>query len=144
MVGGGAGFTADIWLTENLACPLPNLTQPLDQPSVSLLLGNVTACFGRSCQQLLDGGWSTGTMTMEEREGHTSATTSSGVLLLGGFYSPNTTELIQSDGQSRLGFSLLPGRSGHCSIEVQKQFPNQSVSTNLISDQSFNPGPHWR
>ena len=75
---------------------------------------------------------------------HTSATTSSGVLLLGGFYSPNTTELIQSDGQSRLGFSLLPGRSGHCSIEVQKQFPNQSVSTNLISDQSFNPGPHWR
>ena len=54
MVGGGAGFTADIWLTENLACPLPNLTQPLYQPSVSLLLGNVTTCFGRSCQQLLD------------------------------------------------------------------------------------------
>ena len=122
MVGGGAGFTADIWLSENLVCPLPSLTHPFFQPSVSLLLGNVTACFGRSCQQLLDSGWSTGIMTMEEREGHTSATTDSGVLLLGGFYSPNTTELIQSDGQSHPGFSLQPGRSEHCSIEVQNSF----------------------
>ena len=118
MVGGGAGFTADIWLTGNQVCPMPNLTHPLYQPSVSLLQGNVTACFGQTCHQLLDSGWSNGTQTMEGREGHTSATTNIGVLLLGGFYSPNTTELIQSDGQSHLSFSLQPGRSDHCSIEV--------------------------
>ena len=118
MVGGGAGFTAEIWLTGNLVCPLPNLTQPLYQPSVSLLQGNVTACFGRTCHQLLDSGWSIGTQTMEAREGHTSAMTNSSLLLLGNFFSPNTTELVHNDGQSNLRFSLKSGRSDHCSIEV--------------------------
>ena len=42
----------------------------------------------------------------------------SSLLLLGGFVSPNTTELVHNDGQSNLRFSLKSGRSDHCSIEV--------------------------
>ena len=55
---------------------------------------------------------------MEAREGHTSATTNSSLLLLGNFFSPNMTELTHNDGQSHLSFSLKPGRSDHCSVEV--------------------------
>jgi hypothetical protein len=45
--------------------------------------------------------------------------TAEGLLLVGGQYSPTTTELLPAEGgPAREGFPLQPGRWGHCSIQL--------------------------
>ena len=50
---------------------------------------------------------------------HTSVLTGRGLFLMGGEFSPNTTEILEPDfGDFVASFSLLPGRISHCSIQV--------------------------
>ena len=50
----------------------------------------------------------------------TSASTPAGLLLVGGFAAPWTSELISREGGSTEAFVPTPGRSYHCSIQVWK------------------------
>jgi hypothetical protein len=57
--------------------------------------------------------------TLQWRVAHTSAVLDSGVLLVGGSGSPNTTEVVEADGgPGREGFQLEVGRQFHCSIQL--------------------------
>ena len=50
---------------------------------------------------------------------HTSVVTSKGIFLMGGEFSPNTTELIDPHLENSVeSFPLLPGRVSHCLIKV--------------------------
>ena len=57
----------------------------------------------------------------DTRVEHTSAVTPRGLLLIGGIFSPTTTELVTSSSSTstKSSFTLEPGRIGHCSIQVE-------------------------
>jgi hypothetical protein len=87
--------------------------------TVDTVEGRVLACFGVSCLELTGSGWEAGPSTLHTRIVHTSAVTAEGLLLVGGQYSPNTTELLPAEGgPAREGFPLQPGRQQHCSIQL--------------------------
>jgi len=78
----------------------------------------LVVCYNVTCWQLTeDSGWDVLAVTKESRRYHSAASTSQGLLLLGGSDSPETTEILQ-DNQSLQGFTLSPGRKNHCSIQV--------------------------
>ena len=72
--------------------------------------------------------------TVQARAYHTSAVTSRGLLLVGGDYSPTTTELVTMGGHSQKDFSLSPSRRDHCSIQVRLTAP-QSVHSSPQVDE---------
>jgi hypothetical protein len=87
--------------------------------TVDTVEGRVLACYYDSCLELTGSGWEAGPSTLHSRSHHTSAVTAEGLLLVGGYYSPTTTELLPAEGgPAREGFPLQPGRWGHCSIQL--------------------------
>jgi hypothetical protein len=88
-------------------------------PTVDTVEGRVLACYEDGCLELTGSGWEAGPSTLHTRRHHTSAVTAEGLLLVGGGYSPTSTELLPADGgPAREGFPLQPGREGHCSIQL--------------------------
>ena len=121
LVGGlGSQTSAEFW-SASTSCALPALHRAMYGHTVSLdpLQGKAYACHLSSCAQLSASGWEEAVVLVHPREGHTATTTARGILLMGGSLSPTTTELVAaSEGVSREGFTLSPGRQGHCSIQV--------------------------
>ena len=118
--GGDATATSvELW-SPTSSCSLAPLPQPAVAPSVDVVEGEVVACHGTSCSTLSGGVWGEGAVLRESRRWHTTATTARGLLLMGGFDSPNTTEVVV-EGQAAVGFPLHPGRESHCSIQVAEE-----------------------
>ena len=59
-----------------------------------------------SCVKWSQGDWTESHSLREERYGHVSWATASGVYLIGGHYSGNTSELAKEDGSVEEGFKL--------------------------------------
>ena len=119
VVGGDAtGTSVELWAPTS-SCTLAPLPHPATAPSVDVVEGEVVACHGTSCSSLSGGAWSEGAVLRERRRWHTTATTPRGLLLVGGFDSPNTTEVVV-EGEAVAGFPLHPGREAHCSIQVEE------------------------
>ena len=88
--------------------------------TVDILQGLPVACYYTSCYQLTGAGWLHYQDTLHSRYRHTSAVLEEGLLLVGGYESRSTTEVLPVDGgEAREGFSLNPGRQYHCSIQVR-------------------------
>jgi hypothetical protein len=89
----------------------------METPSVDLVDGTIIACYMTKCWLLVQSAWEEGPSTLQQRRLHTSAVLpSGGLLLLGGQYSPATTEIVRPNQQSLVGFTLSPGRMQHCSV----------------------------
>ena len=99
-------------------------------------MGTLIACLGDSCYQLTPTGWHHWkNIRHHDRAGHTSAVTSEGLLLVGGFDSPTTTELLPwEEGESREGFTLQHEGHHHCSIQT-------SPATIILTGGPWSPGP---
>ena len=70
----------------------------------------------------------------------TSASTPAGLLLVGGFSAPWTSELISREGGSTEAFVPTPGRSYHCSIQVWKTRGLVACSYHQPYATTFKPG----
>jgi len=124
--GGGAPLSAEIWFPdETLAtdppCQLPSPPRQLRYHSLDFSpSGAAIACALDSCSILDDVGWHQGPTTTYTRLEHTSVVTGRGLFLMGGAFSPNTTEMIDPDSEEDFveSFPLLPGRISHCAIQV--------------------------
>ena len=78
------------------------------------------ACYDSACYSLTRSGWLHYKDTVHTRQFHASAVLQNGLLLVGGSFSPDTTELVPLDGgNSTLGFFLENERQLHCSIQVK-------------------------
>merc|ERR1719234_1270481 len=128
LVAGGSGvsYLAEFWSpeAEETQCDLRILKRDMSYgPTLNLVNGIIFACFAQACDILTaaEEGWQSGPSTIYSRRWHTSAVTPQGLLLVGGFDSSNTTELLPLDGgDSQESFTLSPSRDNHCSIHVDE------------------------
>ena len=124
--GSGASYLAEFWSPEpeETQCDLRILKRDMSYgPTLNLVNGVIFACFAQACDILTaaEEGWQSGPSTLYSRRWHTSAVTPQGLLLVGGFDSSHTTELLPLDGgDSRESFTLSPSRDNHCSIQVDE------------------------
>ena len=129
IVGGSQDWSsAEFWAPGELHCSLPSLSRERFDPSLNTWEDTLISCQGDSCDHLTPSGWQLWRQTLYSRVYHTSAVvTSQGLLLVGGYDSPTTTELLPWEGgESREGFTLQHERDGHCSIQTS---PNTIVLT---------------
>ena len=114
--------------TPDFGCVLPDLPEEMSWgPTVNLVLGNLVACHGGTCFIYNNGSWQHLQDMMEDRIWHSSATTSTAVLLLGGYHSSSgagniiTTELMPVDGTSAFEgpFHIRHGWD-HCTIQLSE------------------------
>ena len=109
MTGGyGAATSAEVLFTNGSSiCELPVMSQSKYDHTQSGLI----ACGGsseRSCIKFEEGSWTTLTDNLvEERYRHSSWVTPDGdILLIGGYYSGTTTEIVYQNGTSIRSFDL--------------------------------------
>ena len=108
----------ELW-SDGTSCILPSLPFDMYSPSLDILAGLPVACYDSACTRLTGASWVHYQYTKHRRNSHTSAVLEEGLLLVGGMYSFFSTEIVPVDGgAAREGFSLDPGRSNHCSIQV--------------------------
>ena len=116
ITGGWAGLRK-LWSVEmflpsaNKSCTLPGLPEE----RFSHTQDGTWACggdgYGDSCSQWSNGSWTRSYNLGRERRdlgraGHVSWATASGVYLMGGQYSKETSELVKEDGSVEEGFKL--------------------------------------
>ena len=127
MVGGFPSPTTsvEVWVpgSQGRSCSLPSTTRGMSHHTVdySPSVGPV-ACHARSCEKLTATGWTHLADTVELRSRHTSALVGDRLLLLGGRSSSRSTEWISlTTGTAEAGPTLDPGRTLHCSIQLEEQ-----------------------
>ena len=54
--------------------------------------------------------------------------------MVGGNYSPTTTELVTMEGDSQEAFDISPGREDHCSIQVRLGTPQSIHSSHQVDE----------
>ena len=77
--------------------PLPAYTDDHTQDGVVACGGHLT---NTSCSTLTASGWTTSHQLQQRRSGHVSWTSPAGLLLMGGYYSIWTTELLSNTSSS--------------------------------------------
>ena len=112
MTGGlGTETSAEVLFTNGSSiCELP----PMPQSKFYHTQSGLTACGGsgsdnhRNCIKFEDGSWTTLTDNLvEKREDHSSWVSPDGdILLIGGYYSGTTTEIVYQNGTSIRSFDL--------------------------------------
>ena len=114
LVTGGVGIiatSAEVLFTNGSSiCELPQLSQSKSEHTQS----GLTACGGwvgdtrRNCIKFEAGAWKTLTDNLvKKRRGHSSWVNSNGhILLIGGFHSSTTTEIVYQNGTSIKSFDL--------------------------------------
>ena len=123
LVAGGYPETAytsvEYWSPGSPAfpCSLPPLSRATLVPSLDYVQGRVVACYLDDCHFLTSTGWQHLVTSLHSRQYHTSAPTSKGLLLVGGYNSSSATELVEG-AATREGFTLHNQREGHCSIQL--------------------------
>ena len=102
-------------------CSLPNLPRSRADHTTNGLItcGGFTA--DRSCVTFSDGNWYESHTLGVGRAWHTSWSSPQGVLLIGGYHSQATTELLTDDGTSTPGFSLQYDHNGECAIQLEQE-----------------------
>ena len=96
----------------NTSCSLPVLPQGRNLLTLEggLACGGLDDAVSTSCVKWTPAGsnrlWSLSHSLRQKRYGHVSWATASGVYLIGGDYSPSTSELVKPNGRVREGFSL--------------------------------------
>ena len=122
MLGGsgldsGVGTSVEFW--SEVKCALPDLSRGMYSPSVNFIQDSIVACYDYSCDMLQDGMWVKVADTLYTRNSHSSAVIGEQILLVGGGNSPTMTEVVNvNGGEVREGFSLDPGRTHHCSVQI--------------------------
>ena len=88
-------------------------------PTVNLVSDRLVACYYDTCEVYRNGSWQHLQDTLHTRRWHSSATTDDAVLLIGGYWSQETTEWIPVDGSpAHPGpFNIRHGED-HCTIQV--------------------------
>ena len=87
------------------------------EPSVAWLWGSVYACFDTNCWILTSCGWEKDQELVNKRMGCSSVVTSQGLLIVGGWNSKETTEVVSQTG-SRSSFPLSSEMQEHCVIQT--------------------------
>jgi len=121
LVAGGEDVmnSVEVW-TPEASCTLPDLSREVVGATLGLVNNDTIAlCQGDRCDHLT-WKWQKWANTTWYRNFATSATTPAGLLLVGGFSAPWTSEVISSQGESREAFVPNPGRTYHCSIQVSE------------------------
>merc|ERR1712131_63105 len=127
LVTGGSGMSGEVLFTNGSSiCELPPMPQYKDSHTQS----GLTACGGevigteRSCIKFEDGSWTTLTDNLvEQRRSHSSWINPDGdILLIGGYDSLTTTEIVYHDGTSIRSFDLKYNTKYTCSIELPEMF----------------------
>jgi len=127
LVTGGSGMSGEVLFTNGSSiCELPPMPQYKDSHTQS----GLTACGGevigteRSCIKFEDGSWTTLTDNLvEQRRSHSSWINPDGdILLIGGYDSLTTTEIVYQDGTSIRSFDLKYDTQYACSIELPEMF----------------------
>jgi len=137
VVGGGEGREVEVW-SPTVNCSLPNfpdLGGYWQDLSLDLVGGQFVACRDFDCVALVGDAWEGIEGPELSRVYHTSAVTSRGLLLIGGYNSPGTTELLQI-GQT---FPLTHNMDEHCSIQVSEStivLTGGRITLNLVTEYS--------
>ena len=88
-------------------------------PTVNLVSDRLVGCYYDRCEVYRNGSWQHLQDTLHAREWHSSATTDDAVLLIGGYYSEETTEWIPIDGSpAHPGPFFIRHWYKHCTIQV--------------------------
>ena len=102
-------------------CRLPSVSRSMQYHTVSVARDSPVVCHENSCDQFTGTSWEPLQSTLHCRTDHSAAVLGDLLLLLGGVYSPHTTELVPLyGGVSQPGFPLETARYGHCSIQVSQ------------------------
>ena len=115
--------SVEFWSTADQgegSCTMNNYPREMsDGPTVNLVSDRLVACEGGTCEVYRNGSWQHLQDTLQDRQGHSSATTDDAILKIGGFPSEETTEWIPVDGSwaHRGPFAIRHGYS-HCTIQV--------------------------
>ena len=111
--GGRNGFflkSAEMFLpSSNTTCSLPELPEARGWHTQDggLACGGGSSSTLTSCARWSAGTWTRTSHTLRERRyRHVSWSTAEGVYLIGGAYSPLTSELVKEDGSVEKGFAL--------------------------------------
>ena len=114
--------TAEVWAPHphNISCLLPSLPEDMKYPTVNWLPTSASAllCHQFGCTRLNGSGFEKGPSTLQQWSFHTSSVTSRGLLLVGGLYTPYSTELLPAGGDGVESFPLQHRRYMHCSIAL--------------------------
>ena len=110
--GGGidAGSSVEVILSNGSLCTLPSLPGARNRHSQS----GLTACGGQdstaqdTCTTFSNGAWTTSHHLDPFRKSHVSWNSPSGLMLLGGNYSPRTTALLSTTSSSSSAHFDLP------------------------------------
>ena len=88
-------------------------------PTVNLVSDRLVGCYYDRCEVYRNGSWQHLQDTLHAREWHSSAKTDDAVLLIGGYYSEETTEWIPIDGSpAHPGPFFIRHWYKHCTIQV--------------------------
>jgi len=118
VVVAGGGVQVEVW-SPTVNCSLPNLPDLggyWDDLSLDLVGEQLIACRDDACVSLDGDAWAQIQGPQQRRVYHTSAVTTRGLLLMGGYDSPGTTELLQA-GET---FPLTHNLDEHCSIQLSE------------------------
>ena len=94
----------------------------MNHPTVSVVGGQVVACYSHDCYHMTPSGWQNLQITLlHKREAHSSAVTPMDILLIGGRESQSTTEYLSMDEGHKQseGIHHVPERKEwHCTIQL--------------------------
>ena len=114
----GAQTSVEFW-SQNFSCSLDNYPRGMDWgPTVNMVLDSLIGCFGFYCDIFQSGFWhSNWKSTNESRMLHSSVSTDSSILLLGGLGGESTEWITVGDAPPPLGPLKIRHGAGHCTIK---------------------------
>ena len=110
--GLGADLSAEVFLpATSTSCKLPGLVlaRYLHTQDNLLVCGGNNGDARTSCEEFspATGTWARTTHTLQERRvGHVSWSVEEGTILMGGYYSQTTSEIVKHDGTMETGFDM--------------------------------------
>jgi len=119
--------SVELWSPDQ-QCSLEVLPIPVEGHTMDWIDNTLVICGGLNgswtptpCTQFKNGTWQSLKNTKHPRYSHTSTVLGKQLLLTGGFFSPNTTELLPMSGDASVeSFSFSPPLWDHCAIQIDQ------------------------